>query len=232
MATTGLASDAVVTLFSARRCPYAHRTRLVLTHKGVTFAVHEIDLDNKPAFFTRDFGYGKVPVIEHAGARIWESAIINEYLNEVFPEPPLVPADPRERARARLWVDWANTRFADPFLVLLRGTSPKARAEASARFAECLAVLERDGLGGRAAGPYFFGPSPGLVEFSLFPWFERLTALRRVRGAALVPELSLGVARWVDAVAATPAAVACASPPDFYVERYAELAARPDTPDP
>jgi glutathione S-transferase len=230
MATTSLASDAVVTLFSAQRCPYAHRTRLVLTHKGVPFALEEIDLDNKPSFF-RDLGYGKVPLIEHAGARIWESAIINEYLNEVFPDPPLLPPEARERARARIWIDWANSRFADPFLVLLRGTSAKTRAEASTHFAECLAFLERDGLG-RSAGPYFSGRTPSLVDFSLHPWFERLVALRQVRGPKLVPELSQPIARWFAALADLPAVAACASPPEFYAERYARYAARPDVPEP
>jgi glutathione S-transferase len=230
MATTGPASDAVVTLFSAQRCPYAHRARLVLTHKGVPFALEEIDLDNKPSFF-RELGYGKVPLIEHAGARIWESAIINEYLNEVFPDPPLLPSEARERARARIWIDWANSRFADPFLVLLRGTSARARAEASTQFAACLAFLERDGLA-RSTGPYFSGRAPSLVDFSLHPWFERLVALRQVRGAQLVPELSPAVAGWFAALVALPEVAACSLPPEFYAERYAKYAARPDVPEP
>ena len=102
-----------VKLYSARACPFAHRTRLVLSHKHVDFEVVEIDLQNKPEWFARNVsGYGKVPAIEHDGNHLWESAVVNEYLDEVFPRPPLLPAQPGRRALARLWIDYANTRFA------------------------------------------------------------------------------------------------------------------------
>ena len=57
-----------IKLFSARACPFAHRTRLVLTHKQLPFELVEIDLKNKPAWFDATVsGYGKVPAVEHAG---------------------------------------------------------------------------------------------------------------------------------------------------------------------
>src|ERR1700755_1794399 len=110
-----------IRLFSARACPFAHRTRLVLSHKRVPFELVEIDLQNKPAWFDRSVsGYGKVPAIEHGDVRIWESAVINEYLDEVFPEPRLLPSVPADRAAARIWIDYANTRFAPAVGKLLR----------------------------------------------------------------------------------------------------------------
>lgn len=80
-----------IEIFSANACPYAQRTRFMLTEKGVPFSLTEIDLRNKPAWFKDVSPYGKVPVIRHRGQVIYESAIINEYLEEVFPEPPLMP---------------------------------------------------------------------------------------------------------------------------------------------
>jgi glutathione S-transferase len=55
--------------------------------------------------------YGKVPVLVDDGTVIYESAIINEYLEEKYPDPPLMPGDPAGRARVRIWVDFANTRL-------------------------------------------------------------------------------------------------------------------------
>ena len=113
-----------IKLFSARACPFAHRTRLVLAEKSIPFELIEIDLQYKPAWFDAKLsGYGKVPALEHAGQHIWESAIVNEYIEEVFPEPRLLPAEPAQRAAARIWIDYANTRFAPAFGRLLRATN-------------------------------------------------------------------------------------------------------------
>ncbi|HEY9905093.1 MAG TPA: glutathione S-transferase family protein, partial [Candidatus Sericytochromatia bacterium] len=84
---------AEIEIYSATVCPFAHRSRLVLLEKEIDFELIEIDLQNKPEGFTEISPYGKVPVIKHGDERVWESAIINEYLDEVFPEPPLMPVD-------------------------------------------------------------------------------------------------------------------------------------------
>jgi glutathione S-transferase len=68
-------------------------------------------LKNKPKELLERNPYGKVPVLVDDGTVIYESAIINEYLEEKYPEPPLMPKDPAKRARVRIWVDFANTRL-------------------------------------------------------------------------------------------------------------------------
>ena len=55
--------------------------------------------------------YGKVPVLEDGDAVIYESAVIDEYLEEKYPQIPLMSKDPYQRARARIWIDFANTRL-------------------------------------------------------------------------------------------------------------------------
>ncbi|MET0790299.1 MAG: glutathione S-transferase family protein [Polyangiaceae bacterium] len=121
---------AELTLFSARACPFAHRTRLVLGEKGLDFELVEIDLQQKPAWFSTVSNYGKVPALQHKEHRLVESAIVNEYLDEVFPEPALLPADPGTRAVARIWIDYANTRFVPAWGALLRAPSDAERASA------------------------------------------------------------------------------------------------------
>ena len=55
--------------------------------------------------------YGKVPVLVEDDGVIYESAIINEYLEEKYPQVPLMPSDPMQRSRARIWIDYCNTRL-------------------------------------------------------------------------------------------------------------------------
>jgi glutathione S-transferase len=100
-----------IEIYSAALCPFAHRSRLTLSEKGIPFKLVEIDLLNKPTNFDKISPYGKVPVLKHGDNRVWESAIINEYLDEAFPEPALLPKQPIQRAHARIWINFADTRL-------------------------------------------------------------------------------------------------------------------------
>jgi glutathione S-transferase len=108
-----------VELISAEVCPFAQRTRLALMEKGVPFALTEIDLEAKPGWFLEVSPYDKVPVLRCDDQVVWESAVINEYIEEVFPEPALLPRDPYGRALARIWIDFANVTFVPLFYKLL-----------------------------------------------------------------------------------------------------------------
>jgi glutathione S-transferase len=207
-------------LFSARACPFAHRTRLVLAHKGIPFELVEIDLQNKPSWFSEVSLYGKVPALEHNGHRIVESSIINEYLDEVFPTPPVLPRDAAARALARVWIDFANTRLAPAFGKLLRGQTEAERQEGGREFSEALARVDGEGLRRLSPeGPFWLGASPSLIDFAFYPWFERLPALGHYFHFA-IPKNLTRLLRWREAVESLPVVRAIANPIDFYVERY------------
>jgi len=211
-----------LTLYSSRACPYAHRTRLVLAEKRLRFDTVELDLRNKPAWFQSVSGYGKVPALDHDGQCIWESAVINEYLDEVFQEPRLLPEEPYQRARARIWVDYANTRFVPAFTALLRAPNESASHKAAAELSSVLGYLESEGFAkAEQPGPFFFGEELSLVDFTFFPWFERWEALQHYRGLSIPSELRRlhafhGAVRSLDTVKEQ------ASPSSFYIERYAQ----------
>lgn len=213
-------------LFSARACPFAHRTRLVLSHKQLPFELVEVDLKNKPAWFdAKVSGYGKVPALEHHGQHLWESAVVNEYLEEVFPEPRLLPADPFARAQARIWIDYANTRFVGAFGKLLRLPAGGDEAAARRELSETLQHIERAGLAASSEnGPFFLGAEPSLIDFTFYPWFERWPALEQLRGFPLSAEL-LHIARWVARVRELPAVREHENAPEYYVERYRAIIA-------
>ena len=71
---------------------------MVLREKGIDFEVHEVDLSNKSEEFLSVSPYGKVPVLRVNGTSLYESNIVNEYLEEVYDSPRLMPENPQERA--------------------------------------------------------------------------------------------------------------------------------------
>jgi glutathione S-transferase len=84
---------------------------MVLHEKGVDFEVNEVDLSNKSEEFLRVSPYGKVPVLSVNGTSLYESNIVNEYLDEVYHSPRLMPESPEERASARSWMAYADDYF-------------------------------------------------------------------------------------------------------------------------
>ena len=134
-------------LFSMPLCPFAHRVRLVLAEKAIAYRLTEIDLRNKPQAFLKVSPHGKVPALRHGGYHICESAIINEYLDETFPERPLLPRDPAGRAQARFWIEFANSRLFAATASLLYGPHRQNRSPALEQLAGTLTDrTARDGL--------------------------------------------------------------------------------------
>jgi RNA polymerase-associated protein len=89
-------------LYSGTTCPFSQRCRLVLFEKGMDFEIRDVDLFNKPEDISTMNPYGQVPILVERELVLYESNIINEYIDERFPHPQLMPADPLQRARARL----------------------------------------------------------------------------------------------------------------------------------
>src|SRR2546421_7760509 len=94
----GQYASTVLTLYDADRCPYCARARIALAEKGVEFETFPIDLSDRPAWLYEKNPLGKVPVLEEDAFVLPESVVIMEYLDERYPEPPLLPADPGEPA--------------------------------------------------------------------------------------------------------------------------------------
>lgn len=94
----------MMTLYSATTCPFSHRCRIVLYEKGMDFQIIDVDLHNKPEDLAVMTPYSRVPVLVERDLILYESNIINEYIDDRFPHPQLMPADPVMRARARLFL--------------------------------------------------------------------------------------------------------------------------------
>ena len=107
-------------LVDAPRCPYCARVRIALAEKGLSFDCVEIDLANRPDWLYAMNPSGRVPVLDD-GFVLPESAVIMEYLDERYPDPPLLPAGLAERAQARLLVFRFDDNLGDEYYAFRRG---------------------------------------------------------------------------------------------------------------
>jgi len=161
-------------LYSTQACPFARRTRITLHEKQLDFELTEIDLKNRPADWSEISPYGKVPVLLHGEGRLYESAIINQYLDERFPEPALMPAEPLARAQARIWMDYCDSRFGTASWKLMQaGDDESQRAEAHEAVAEICQFIEHEALRKLSDGPYWFGGDFSLVDVQYITFMQR-----------------------------------------------------------
>ena len=153
----------MLTLYDADRCPYCARVRIVLAEKRLEHETVIVDLDDRPAWIYEKNPLGRVPVLEEDAFVLPESAVINEYLEERYPEPPLWPADPAERAAGRLLVERFD-QVSRPYYALRRGDE-QARDRLSAELAKFDALL--------AVSPFLTGREFGLADAAYLPWILR-----------------------------------------------------------
>lgn len=102
---------AVMTLFSTANDMYCHQVRMVLAEKGVTVDIVQVSTDSLPEDVYEVNPYGSLPTLMDRDLALFKADIINEYLDERFPHPPLMPVYPVARANARLMMhriekDW------------------------------------------------------------------------------------------------------------------------------
>jgi RNA polymerase-associated protein len=183
----------VITLYDADRCPYCARVRIVLAEKGIEYETVEIDLDDRPAWIYEKNPLGKVPVLEEDAFVLPESAVIDEYLEERYPEPPLWPADPAERALGRLLV-FRFDELSKPYYALRR-EEDGARERLDRALAALDALLE--------AQAFLSGREYGLADIAYVPWILRA---RDRMGVEL--EQFPALAGWVERLAERPAVAA------------------------
>jgi glutathione S-transferase len=179
----------MLTLYDAARCPYCARARIVLADKDVEYEPIEIDLTDRPAWIYEKNSTGRVPVLEEDGWLLPESAVIMEFLEDRYPEPPLLAADAADRALARLWI-FRHDEFTKPYYALRRGEDGAAE-----RFDAELGKLDA-ALAQRA---WLGGAEYGLADIAYVPWVLRA---RDMLGVSL--DVFPAVAAWLERLVERP----------------------------
>ncbi|MGH7770501.1 MAG: glutathione S-transferase family protein, partial [Candidatus Binatia bacterium] len=109
---------AAIKLYDFLSSPNCQRVKVVLAEKKLPYETIPLDLkkgEQKKAEYLKLNPYGKVPVIIDGATVIYESLIINEYLDEKYPEPPLMPKDHAKRAKIRILTDYGMNHVDVPY---------------------------------------------------------------------------------------------------------------------
>ena len=198
-----------LTFYYGSGSPYAWRVWLTLEHKQLPYELKVLSFDREetrtPAFLAVN-PRGKVPAIVHDGFKLWESLAILDYLEERFPKPALLAADPATRATARRLMIEADSDLAGAGRKLFEATLFAREPVEPARLAEAqdgvVAQLQR--LEADLAGDYFTG-ALSLADFAIFP---HLRLLRRVEerqpGKGVGDRLPARLAAWMKRIEALP----------------------------
>jgi len=208
-----------VELYSYAACPFAQRTRMVLGEKGIDFTLTEIDVYNKPEGWEKISPYGKVPCLIHNGGTIYESTIINEYLDEEFPEPPLLPAGVLARAQARIWIHYCENKFLPAAHNLMRERDDEEkRHDNLGKIYDILHFMEYEGMRKLGDGPYWFGDEPTLVDFQFLPFFERFCVYEELAGLEWPKDCSR-LKEWFAAMSQRKSVSPTMRPLDYHLEQ-------------
>jgi len=147
--------------------------------KGVDFEYIEQDPYNKSADWLAINPRGLIPVVVHNGRSIYESHVCIEYIDEAWPsEPRLLPRDPYDRARARIWGDFVAKKLVPPHYQFLLKQSQEeqddARNQLLTNILEFTQAMDPE-------GPFFLGKNLGYVDIMFAPWSYRSYILKHYR---------------------------------------------------
>jgi len=180
----------MIKLYDFKSSPNCQRVKVVLAEKNLPYEIVPIDLrkqEQKTPEYLKLNPYGKVPVLTDDGTVLYESCIINEYLNEKYPNPPLMPADLGKRAKARILTDYGLAHLDGPYQKLRMETTkdpkeqnPQVIDAAKSDLRKLLQHLEKE----IDDQPYLVGDF-SLVDAALLPRFTRL------EGFGVLPDPSL-----------------------------------------
>jgi glutathione S-transferase len=189
-------------LVSFKLCPFVQRSVITLLDKRVPHEVDYIDLAAKPDWFLALSPFGRVPLLVVDGkTALFESAVINEYLDETTPGPRLLPEDPLRRAHNRMWIEFGSSLLADQYRMQITPEESDARRQLAALH-DKLGRLEAELAAKPEDGPWWNGPAFSLVDGSLAPFLQRAQWM-----ADLVPDFDpvaghSHVRAWQDALLA------------------------------
>ncbi|GJE91384.1 glutathione S-transferase family protein [Phanerochaete sordida] len=148
-------------------CPFVQRTWITLEERGIPYQYKEVNPYKKEKHFLDINPKGLVPAFEYKGKALYESLILCEFLEDAYPDakPRLLPADPFERAYARIWLDFVAKSIVPANFRLLQAQTRDAQEDARAALTAAFAQFAE-----QIQGPYFLGEAFSLVDVAVAPW--------------------------------------------------------------
>lgn len=214
----------MLTLFAADVCPFAQRTRALLTLLDVPFALREIDLQHKPEDFVAISPTGKVPLLVDGELKLYESQVINDYLAEEHHFAQAYPDDVGERARVKLAMKQFDNVVLPAFYEGLRrpeSFDDARRRKVGLELDEMERTIEQGGVG-----------APSLLALHVATFWLRWAWLREFSDVPTVIDDRPALRAWFDEAVARPEVQATAPQREptvaAYRARYAAQRAQPN----
>ncbi|MGE9657233.1 glutathione S-transferase N-terminal domain-containing protein [Snodgrassella alvi] len=161
----------MMTLYAGITCPFSQRCSFVLYEKGMDFEIKDVDVFNKPEDLAVMNPYNQVPVLVERDLILYESNIINEYIDERFPHPQLMPADRIMRGRGRLVLYRLEKELFSHVLVLENPeSSNKEMSKAREAITQGLTMLAP----AFTKNKYIIGDDFSMIDVALAPLLWRL----------------------------------------------------------
>ena len=161
----------MMTLYSGITCPFSQRCRFVLYEKGMDFEVKDVDIFNKPEDLAVMNPYNQVPVLVERDLILHESNIINEYIDERFPHPQLMPVEPVPRGRGRIVLyRMERELFSHVQTLETSESSSKEQAKAREAISQGLTVLAPAFVKNK----FILGDDFSMIDVALSPLLWRL----------------------------------------------------------
>nr|ATY49608.1 glutathione S-transferase [Bradysia odoriphaga] len=207
-------SDGKLQLVSMRFCPYAQRTHIILEAKRIPYDTYNVNLTNKPGWLTKYSPLGKVPALgvptENGLLFIHESLVIADYLDEKYPEKLLYPKDPLAKAVDRLLIEQFNGVITAYYKAI---NDPTAFIDVTNGLDKFEAELERRGTS------FFGGSIPGMLDYMIWPWCERIAFLK-YKGFSLDKARYPLLINWNGKMIADPAVGVHYVAPEFHAKYW------------
>lgn len=160
-------------LYSFRICPFVERANILLNEKNIACERINVDIRNKPEWFLKLSPLGKVPVLSADGILIFESTIINEFLDEIS-LPSLHPQDLIRKAHNKSWIEWGSALIFDAYNMTL-AKDESFFLEKRLVVEEKLQLLENQ----LHSKPFFNGEKFSMIDLAYAPLFRRFDSLER-----------------------------------------------------
>ncbi|XP_051504632.1 glutathione S-transferase omega-1 [Myxocyprinus asiaticus] len=204
-----------IRLYSMRFCPFAQRTRLVLSAKGIKHDIVNINLKDKPDWFLEKNPFGLVPTLETpSGQVIYESPITCEYLDEVYPEKKLLPSDPFERAQQKMMLEHFSKVTPFFYKIPMGRKNGEDVSALETELKDKLSKLNETLVNKKTK--FFGGNSITMIDYMMWPWFERMEMLELKHCLENTPELK----KWTEHMLEDPSVKATMFSTDTYKAFY------------
>jgi glutathione S-transferase len=186
-----------IQLISFKTCPFVQRAVITLKHKNIDFDITYIDLAEPPDWFLELSPLAKVPVLKADGEILFESAVINEYLDDIT-GGELQPSEPLARAKNRAWIEFASNMLGNLYMMKMSKDEERYNKYRDSLVSQFYRIEKRLG-----DGPWFNGEEFSLADTAFAPLF-RQNSVADNKLSVLDPETMPRVAAWAQRLLTLP----------------------------